>query len=254
VYDIKMSKEINVYWAADFIDKDNDWSMMYPKPKTLFSELMSKRVNSGDKASMFSCPAVSTKFKKTLVLKNTINCKYDFDTTDNNNIIKPITDEYIYASFRRIPALSDGPLIEFSLGYIFFADQPLEIEMSAPTFHEPRYMKYGTVVPGGFDIGQWFRAVNFEIQTWKNKGEFVLEDGEPLMYVNFKTDKKIRLHRFNHSDATINYTKSNTTSQILFGPGQGLLNRYKRFNSAGLREKILTEIKKNLIDEEPYIF
>jgi hypothetical protein len=76
VYDIKMSKEINVYWAADFIDKDNDWTLMYPKPKTLFSELMSKRINLGDKQSVFSCPAVSTKFKKTLVLKNTINCKY----------------------------------------------------------------------------------------------------------------------------------------------------------------------------------
>jgi hypothetical protein len=249
-----MSKEINVYWAADFTDKDDDWSMMYPKPKTLFSELISKRVNIGDKASIFSCPAVSNKFKKTLVLNNTINCKYEFDITNNNNIINPTTDEYIYASFKRIPAINYGPLIQFSLGYLFFADQPLEIDVSAPTFHEPRYIKYGTVVPGGFDIGQWCRPVNFELQAWKNKGEIVLEDGEPLMYVNFKTDKKINLYRFNHSDATIKYVKSNITSQILFGPGQSLLNRYKKFNNAGLREKILTEIKHNLIDEDPYTF
>jgi hypothetical protein len=249
-----MSKEINVYWAADFIDKIDDWTMMYPKPKTLFSELMSKRINIGDKKSIFSCPAVSNKFKKTLVFKNTINCKYHFDTTNNQMVINPMTDEFIHASFQRIPAISDGPFIEFGLGYIFFADQPLEIETSAPTFHEPRYTKYGTVVPGGFDIGQWFRSVNFEIQTWKNKGEVVLEDDEPLIYVNFKTDKKINLYRFNHSEKTIRYSRSNTTSHILFGPGQGLLSRYKRFNNAGLREKILTEIKDNLIDEEPYIF
>jgi hypothetical protein len=254
VYDIKMSKEINVYWAPDNVDRENDWTMMYPKPKTLFSELMSKRVNVGDTRSVFSCPAVSTKFKKTLVLKNTINCRYEFDTTNNNKIINPITNEYVYASFQRIPATSDGPFIEFSLRYIFFADQPLEIEMTAPTFHEPKYTKYGTVVPGGFDIGQWFRPINFEIQTWKNKGELVLEDGEPIMYINFKTDKKIKLHRFNHSDITIKYAKSNITSHAIFGPGQGLLNRYKRFNNAGLREKILTEIKHNLIDEEPYKF
>jgi hypothetical protein len=74
------------------------------------------------------------------------------------------------------------------------------------------------------------------------------------MYINFKTDKKINLYRFNHSDATIKYVKSNITSQILFGPGQSLLNRYKKFNNAGLREKILTEIKHNLIDEDPYTF
>jgi hypothetical protein len=253
LYDIDMNKEINVYWAPSFIDKEDDWSMMYPKPKTLFSELMSKRVNAGDKQSIFSCPAVSNKFKKTLVLNNAVSCKYEFDTIENN-LISPTTKEYISAAFTRIPAISYGPLVEFSVGYLFFADQPLEIEMNAPTFHEPRYTKYGTVVPGGFDIGQWFRPLNFELQAWKSSGEIVLEEGEPLMYVNFKTDKKINLYRFNMSDAIGRYVRSNTKSQDLFGPGQSLLNKYKKFNNAGLKEKIITEIKKNLIEEEPYTF
>jgi hypothetical protein len=36
---------------------------------------------------------------------------------------------------------------------------------------------------------------------------------------------------------------------LIFGPGQTLKSRYNRFRQVGMRDKILTEIKKNLVEE-----
>jgi hypothetical protein len=50
------------------------------------------------------------------------------------------------------------------------------------------------------------------------------------------------------------YKKSIMSSFLAFGKFQPLAEKYERFKQVGYREKILTEIKKNLIDEEPYKF
>jgi hypothetical protein len=89
---------------------------------------------------------------------------------------------------------------------------------------------------------------------WKESGTFSIEDGEPLFYVEFKTDRPIVLHRFSKSEKLLQYQLANMHSNLLFGPFQTLSEKYEKFKQVGFKEKILTEIKKNLIDEVPYKF
>ena len=64
----------------------------------------------------------------------------------------------------------------------------------------------------------------------------------------------IILKRFNITEKLFLYANANAASSSIFGLGDSLLKRYERFKNVGYREKILTEIKKNLVDEEPYKF
>ena len=112
--------------------------------------------------------------KKTYVFKNVMDCKYKYDFTDNNRDIVATTDEFLHAFVNREPSLTTGPLIRFALSYVLFADQPLLTTFSNPTLSEPGYIKYGSPVPGEFDIGQWFRPYTMEMQMWKQKGTFEL--------------------------------------------------------------------------------
>jgi len=41
---------------------------------------------------------------------------------------------------------------------------------------------------------------------------------------------------------------------MLLGNFKPLASKYQKFKDVGFKEKILTEIKKNLIEEEPYKF
>jgi hypothetical protein len=120
-----------------------------------------------------------------------------------------------------------------------------------PMFHEPRYTTYGTIVPGEFDIGCWFRPFNVEIQLWKPAGELVIEEGEPLFYMQLQTEKKVVLKRFKTDNELIAYALSGAESPNKYGKRLPLVDRYKRFKETSMRELVLQGIEKNLITYPP---
>jgi hypothetical protein len=243
-----MNKDtVNVYWAPfyDEVPGDPDWSFLYPKPKNLFSLKLENKNTESSSSNYFACPPVSKKMKNTYVFSNHVNSSYVY----NKNSITATSQNWIGANNQRPDVTTEGPLFLFSLSYIFFADQPLDTFFSPPYFHEPKYTKYATVIPSEFDIGQWFRPFNFELQTWSASGEIHLQENEPLFYTEFKTDKKIKINRFAMNEKLSKYSLACTQSKSIFGQGESLLKKYTRFNNVGLREKILTEIKNNLIEE-----
>ena len=250
-------KPINVYWSPAFIiEEGQDFNFLYPKPKTLFSELMEQRNKkiSPTTGSYLQCPAVTPKFKKTLVIKNNIDSSYRYASIDEHRFIEPTSEKFLEIEFIRDSSVNFGPTVNFSVQYLFFSDESLSMSLTPPMFHEPKYTKYGSVMPGEFDIGQWFRPLNFEVQMWNNIGEFHLEQNEPMMYLEFKTDRPILLHRFNLNDKLMAYQKNPNRVLYIYGKFQSLVDKYREFINFGYRERILTEIKKNLIEEEPYKF
>lgn len=245
------NKPITIYWSPGVtIRKDqSEWSFLYPKPTTLFHEMVKIRETKNSGRSMLSCPAVSDKFKKTLVFKNALDFSYEYDFLNENQIVKQTSDYALSLFHKRDNAITSGPIFDIALRYFLFADEPLEVSFTSPFFNEPKYTKYGSLIPGEFDIGQWFRPFNAEIQTWKNKGDIVFEKDEPLFYAELKTNRDIELKQFSMSDKLNDYANSCVSTTEMFGEGQNLLSRYKRFKGVGLREKILTEINKNLIQD-----
>jgi hypothetical protein len=249
-------KPINVYWCADYSDADLDWSFLYPKPITLFSELIKERNDPKDTLSYFLCPAVTAKFKKILVFNSPMDSSFNFKQNENNKdfSVEPTSEPFLNAEIRRKPTIKDKPTFEFSLHYKFFADESLDVFFSPPYFHEPKYMKTATPMPGEFNIGKWFRPYNLELQTWTNNGSVSITSGEPLFYAEFKTDRPINFYRVSESALLKKYQVSNVRSTTFFERFQTLEEKYEKFKQVGYREKILTEIKKNLIEEEPYKF
>ena len=252
---LKNKKPINVYWSF-FSDneQEQDWSFLYPKPKTLFSNLVEKRDDIKSPDSYFSCPAVSNKTKKILVFNAPCDSSYRYKKINDEYIIEPISENWINASFVRKQALKDMPTINFSLGYVLFADEDLSVYFTSPYFSEPKYTTYGLPVPGEFNIGSWYRTYNLELQVWNSSGEIHIKEGEPLFYAEFKTDRPINFHRNNYNQTLDKYQKANILSKNIFGNFETLEKKYERFKQVGFKEKILTEIKKNLIDEVPYRF
>ena len=248
-------KPINIYWSlANDETDETDWTFLYPKPKTLFSTLIKERNDTKNFFSYFSCPAISSKFKKILVFNSSFDISYEYGYNQDVPYIYPKSKNFINVSLKREETIYQKPTFQFSLHYCFFSDEPLDAYFTPPFFHKPEYTKYASAMPGEFNIGKWFRRYNFEVQVWESNGEIHIKTDEPLFYVEFKTDRPINFHRFQSNNILTKYEKSNMDSIKLFGPFQTLQEKYEKFKQVGYREKILTEIKKNLIDEEPYKF
>jgi hypothetical protein len=241
-----MSKkdEIVIYWSDFRNEVGQDMNtFLYPKPTILFNELASKKQDISGWQSYFSCPAVSEKIKRILVFKNPMTCSYSYDVLS----IAPTTENYLNVNITREPITSDGPIFFFSLQYILFCEEDVDVSFTGPYFHKAEYSKYGSIVPGEFNVGSWFRPYVFEMQTWSNSGEIHLKEDEPLFYAEIKTSKKVVLKQFNLSDKLIGYATECIKSPMIF-PKLPLVERYTKFKNVSLNTKILKEIKDNLID------
>ena len=104
-----------------------------------------------------------------------MTCSYAYDFTDDKKEIIHTSQSYLGYSVDRNASLDFGPNIHIGLDYLFFSDEPVSAFFTPPYFHKPEYTNYGSIIPGEFDIGQWFRGYSFEVQMWNQKGEFEKE-------------------------------------------------------------------------------
>lgn len=244
-----MSKPINLYISPLLPPEETHLAMLFPTPTVLFSDLHKGKVSVPGELGYMSCPAVRSKFKKILSYTNAIDSIYEYDFTQEEPYIKNIKGPALPIRKLRDNGLSIGSSLDLHYAQMFFADEPLSINFTPPYFHKPEYINYGTIIPGEFDVGQWFRPYRLEIQLWADKGNVIFKAGEPLFYAELMTERKVNVHRFNLTTELEMISEACIKHVDMFGAGSTLLTRYKRFKAAGLRERMLTEIKKNIIEE-----
>lgn len=245
------NEEINVYWAPYFASSEvnsmGDWSLLYPEPTNLYSDILKlKTINDDSHRSFFLCPAIKDNFKSTYVFKSAMSSEYSYEYKDDYLSIEEKSKNVLGYDLQRKPTISVGPLIRFNLSYIFFAEEDLDVMFSSPNFHKPKYTNYGTIIPGQFNIGSWFRPYEFEVQMWNNKGSFILEEDEPIFYAKFITNKKIKLNRFILNEKLLSYSEHCLKSPRTIKSNIPLSERYKRFKESKINNLVLKEIKENL--------
>jgi len=243
-----MDDTINIYYAANRKFEGhllND--LLFLKPENLLKSLQKniKKESKNEKGLQYLlCPAFTDKAKNTFVFKFPLSCSYEYK---NENVLNVTSDIYLDAVIDRPQCINDGPIISLALGNIFFAEESVNASFTSPYFSKSKYTQYGSIMPGNFDIGQWFRPFIAEFQMWSPEGDFRLEENEPLYYVEFNTNKKINFIQFEMSELLYQYSGSMVVSTGLFGKRQSLSTRYNRFKNANMREKILKEIKNNIL-------
>lgn len=207
---------ITLYWCPLDVDQ--------AEPPSLIKEL-TKNKESGSK-SFFSCPAVSSRLKNTFVFK--------MPNTFNEDLLKPI----------RPATLDSGVTVTYKNNFLFFASSPLEASFTSPYFHPPKHFKFGSVIPGQFNIGKWFRPYNCEFQLWTHKPYFYLEQGEPIFYLEALTDQPVTLSRFKMTDVLYEYASACAQSSNKDGKNKKLSERYEIFGSKEMSTLILKELEK----------
>lgn len=250
---------INIYWSPIQEDFDNDWSMLARDPINLFESLKTRKLpnnknnpnyKTDNGLTFFQCPSFKSKTQNIYFINNALETEYLYDCTNiDSPKLQLISKTGVNAEIIRVPSISDGPTLRFKLLNIFFSDEPIEATFYQPIFHKSEYSKNGSVIPGTFDIGQWFRPYNFEVQLWEKSGTFKIKEDEPLFYVEFNTNKKINLQRFVMNDKLYKYLKSCTGHSIQLWPFISLAERYDHFKKSQLNNLILKEIKENLLKE-----
>jgi hypothetical protein len=103
------------------------------------------------------------------------------------------------------------------------------------------------IVPGEFDVAQWFRPMNFEFQLWDGVTELRVPAGEPIGYIECHTSAKVTLRKF-HLTERLNKLSSSLIHVSPHRRFAKLTEKYKLFNNAKIGKGILREIQDNLVD------
>ena len=244
---------IIVYWAPHSIAEDDgivgNWNMMYHEPTNVFKHWTQFDIKSENKEhdSFIKCPAFKNLSKNIYSWPWPFDSSYSYNaaSTDVNQIeISPLSESYVACYPPRNQTMTVGPSIEFSYRLHMFAEEPVEVMLTGPYLQQAEYMKYGFLTSGQFDIGQWFRTLNVEVQLYGNKGELHFKKDEPIFYVNFLTDRKIILKRFELTKEIDTYSRKCINAKHMFGYKMPLVDSYKIFSKSRTGTYCLRRLKK----------
>jgi hypothetical protein len=103
-----------------------------------------------------------------------------------------------------------------------------------------------SLIPGKFNIGQWFRPLNASYFIKNKDVDFVLKKDDPLYYLSFDTEDKIDFKEFYYTDALAEIVNS-TVGLKRYRKNIPLMSLYKIFKEQKLDKIVLKEIKKGLV-------
>jgi hypothetical protein len=246
---------INVYWApSPYVTEETSWTYLYSEPVSLLAELNKNRNKENKNTkNIFSCPSYVDAMKNVYILKSaiddTINIPEELFGSELNHY------PFVFDAGSKLIAQVNRPLsfnnhinIGYNLGWLMFADEPLEARFTAPYFPTISPANGVILSAGQMDIGKWYRDYTIDYHVPLGVKELIIKDNQPLAYIEFKTDKKIVFKRYQLTPTLRSIATELSSSGARYGFLKSLAHRYTKASEALIPQQVLTEIKKNLID------
>ena len=184
---------ITIYWGVD--TNHSPEGIRVDAPISILQKMSQERIPKDlvNEVKYNRCPAFVDE------LKNLYGMKSYYDYTlkfGKNDVSSPdYTQEFFHRHFT-IKSFK-GNLFEFQENLFFFTDEP-SLEMSLlPAYMEDNSVVNSTImIPGQFDIGKYFRGLQFAFHMKQNCNEIIFNRKEICCYIKFHTKKKLQFKQF----------------------------------------------------------
>jgi hypothetical protein len=233
---------VDVYWACT--EKEG---LRATEPTSILKKYYSthKTDNNSEYLRQNSCPAFNSAMKNMYGLHSIYD--YSFKLMDKKTVGSPMYDDDFFNDHVIVRSLEEK-FFSFIQSYIFFSEEPLLMRSYIYPFLENNEVAKRTYsIPGEFDIGQWFRELEFNFYLKDEYDEFVIKDNEIYTYIQFMTNEKINLKRFYISDKMRSYIYDLQQTRFNKVQNSSLSFFYNFFNNSGIKKLLLEEIKNNII-------
>jgi len=232
---------ITVYWSM----LEDEW-MRAKEPVSIEKKLYQKYnfLTNKDNPNVFvsGCPSTKNYMKNLYGLSSIYD--YNFDILEDGQVSSTMYSQNFFDKHVLIRDFENN-FYSFSQTYIFFTKEPsLKVEAYLPPFLENNFIANNShSIPATFDIGKWFRNLEFPFILNNGVDRFSISIGDIYAYIRFNTDEKIIFKKFIPTDKIIFY--SNSFSNTIFGkrPTSPLSYFY---SLSTFKKKIIKEIEENL--------
>jgi hypothetical protein len=229
---------INVYWSV----LDNEWlraTVPQEVRKTHFSTDAFQEIN------IIRCPATRDFLHNYYSLSSIYSYNIFLDS-ENQKAWSDLYNQNFFDSHVRVRSYKHR-IISFIMHYIFFVEEEsLLISMHQPFLEDNIINNTCILYPGQFNIGKWFRNLDFAFRLKKSADKFVINEKDIYAYVKFHTDENINFIQFRPSRELRDLANDIGNARQNQPPNtyRPLEYRYESFSTKNL---ILQEIKKNIL-------
>jgi hypothetical protein len=253
---MKSKETLTIYWGSLSYDPNaSSWAMLYRSPESLNKVLRENKSNFS--GGMFLCPATNDFAKNMFVFRSNLDDIHILPTADlaSMALLEPRGTFDLIDTGGKIsllkprPSSFDGYInLTYNMSWALFAEENVNVRFTPPYLPPFSPAQGAFLAAGEFDIGQWYRPYNldYHIPVTTETLEFKVED--PFFYMEVKTNKKVEFKRYISSPKLEALALEAKDSPNQYGRLQSLKERYVMAKNSGIREQILTEIKKNLVE------
>jgi hypothetical protein len=243
------SDEIIVYWCpSESIVDQEAFSLLDMKPKPFMSDFLKKRNKdilpyTGDKfgSGYHVCTALHELVDNTYIVNSPVSV--DVSLSEEGYVNRNLFGHNWFKE--RGQSFNNSISFDFLLSYALFSEEPLEVSLTPAYMHKNEQSRSGFLSSVKWDISSWFRPFIFIYHLWEGERGMSFVEGEPIGYFHFHTDKKVIFKEFKMTKEIQEQLMACTGHKNVI-PWQKMNDLYFRFNR-GMKNRVLLEIKKNLI-------
>jgi hypothetical protein len=232
---------ITIYWACI----EDEW-IKAVEPEKVSKRFYSMGIKDDNRSSPIAinhCPVFNGSLTNTYAVKSI----YDYSfKVENGQCVSSDHDQKFFDEHVFIRLL-EKKFFSFNVRYIFFTEED-DLNMSAyqyPFFEDNEITKRCMIIPGDFNIGKYFRNLEFPFILKKEYDEFIVNNEDVLYYLKFHTEEKIKFKQFRYNEnlkqMLADVRKANSGNKR----GASMQVYYNKFKG---KKYILNQIKQNLID------
>ena len=233
-----------VYWSAKTSPERQTYVHLLWGPPVPLTKLMPEGSGPGRSGNYRSCIALISMLKNTYALVHPLT----HSVTVSGDLESPDVTADLDIWLKRDNPLKNRYSLDYDFGWLFFAEESLKIKVTPPYFHNTSAGKSGFLASGSFDIGKWFRMVNMAYIFWEGHNTMTVTEGEPAMYVEFLTDKKVILKQFECTEELMSMSIQVVDASNVAMKRKTLEYRYDKFFKANRHKRVLKLIKENLLE------
>lgn len=230
---------INVYWTVL-----EDESLRAVPPISIEKKFftMKPHIKGNHLAITGQCPAIRNYFKNIYGLSSIYDYRFKID---GQEVTSDMYDQDFFDQHVIIRDTSQK-FFSFRQSSVFFTDEK-SLEMTSylyPFLENNDVAKRCIPLTAGFDIGKWFRNIEFPFFLKDEFNEFNVNQGDIYCYIKFNTEEKIRFKEFYATDKI----RSFVNLSIKSAHNKSSLYTLKNFyDMAKYKKIILKEINENLL-------
>jgi hypothetical protein len=184
-----------IYWTS----LEDEW-IRAEDPVSISSKYFPDNTNLLDGVSgVSSCPAVKDYMKGLFGLRSMYD--YSFEIREDGMLYSEVYDQNFFNKHVLVRD-QDKRFFSFQQEFIFFSDTPgTKMVGLLPPFLEDNYTsKFCSPIVGEFDIGTWFRPLDFAFYLRSDVNQFRIDHGEIYSYLHFDSGERLNFKKFYPSD------------------------------------------------------